>query len=112
MRIRLSLALASVLFGCGRAADRAPATEPQLDARLARANLTICATCHARGGTGAPLVGDEQAWRRRRAQGFEVLVAHTVNGWRGMPPLGTCGACSEADLRALVAYVARAAEAP
>ena len=105
MRIRLSLALASALFGCGRAADRAPATAAQLDARLAHENLTICATCHARGGTGAPLVGDEAEWRRRRAQGFAVLLAHTVNGWRGMPPLGTCGACSEADLAELVGYV-------
>jgi len=34
-----------------------------------------------------------------------VLLAHTVNGYRGMPPLGACGSCSEADLRALVVYL-------
>ena len=54
------------------------------------------------------MVGDARAWAKRRAQGSDVLVAHTVNGYRGMPPLGACGACSEDDLRALVAYLAGA----
>jgi cytochrome c5 len=53
-----------------------------------------------------PLVGDAAAWEGRRAQGFETLLANTVNGVRDMPPLGTCGACSEDDLRRLVAFVA------
>jgi len=105
MRSRLGLALLCLASSCSRAGDREPAAVAQLAPAQARAYQTICATCHARAGSGAPLVGDSDAWRARRAQGEQVLLALVVNGYRGMPPLGSCGACSEADLRALVAYV-------
>ena len=52
------------------------------------------------------LVGDAAAWETRREKGIETLLANTVNGYRGMPPLGTCGFCSEPDLRDLIAYMA------
>jgi cytochrome c5 len=109
MRFRLSLALVLLLTSCSRGQDHAPATRVQLEPERARAYQSACATCHARAGTGAPLVGDDAQWRARRARGFAELFAHTVNGFRGMPPLGGCGACSEADLEALVAYVSGAA---
>ena len=105
MRRRVALALVCAAGSCSRGRDLAPAAPVQLSTAQARAYQSICATCHARAGTGAPLVGDEAQWRARRALGQQVLLAHTVNGTRGMPPLGSCGACSEADLRALVAYV-------
>jgi cytochrome c5 len=105
MRRRLTLALVCLAASCSRAGDREPAAAAQLTAAQARAYQSICATCHARPDTGAPLVGDEAAWRGRRALGADLLLAHAVNGYRGMPPLGSCGACSEADLRALVVYV-------
>jgi cytochrome c5 len=91
---------------CSRSGDPPPGSRAQLSPDGARAYQTACASCHARPGTGAPLTGDDAAWAERRAQGAEVLLAHTVNGYRGMPPLGTCGLCSEAELRTLVAYVA------
>ena len=34
------------------------------------------------------------------------LLVHTVDGYRGMPPLGTCGLCSEDDFRELIRYMA------
>ena len=83
----------------------------QLEPGVARAYQSICAECHARPGTGAPFAGDESAWAERRKQGPDALLAHVVNGYRGMPPLGACGACSEADLRALTAYLSGSAEA-
>jgi cytochrome c5 len=92
--------------GCSRAGAPTPASVTQLAPPLARAYQATCATCHARPDSGAPLVGDDAAWRARRTRGAAALLAHTVNGYRGMPPLGTCGACSESELRALVAYVA------
>jgi len=94
------------LVGCTRAERAEPAVAAQLSPARALTYQSACAECHARAGTGAPAAGDAAAWTARRAQGFGVLLAHTVNGYRGMPPLGACGACSEADLRALVAYVA------
>lgn len=98
--------LLSLLAACSPGGEAEPAARAQLGPEEARIYQTACASCHARPGTGAPLTGDEAAWAERRAQGADVLLAHTVNGWRGMPPLGTCGLCSEAELRALVAYMA------
>lgn len=102
-RTALVLILAAA---CSRNGETPPASRAQLSPDAARAYQTACASCHARPGTGAPLVGDDHTWAKRSAQGANVLLAHTVNGYRGMPPLGTCGLCSEAELRALVAYMA------
>jgi len=65
-----------------------------------------CAHCHVREGLGVPVAGRPADWVERREQGFERLLRHTVEGVRDMPPLGTCGACTEADFRALVAFLA------
>ena len=88
------------------------AGELALDARQARAFATICARCHTRPGIGVPVIGDDQAWAPRRAKGLEVLLRHTIEGFGDMPPLGTCGSCSEADFRRLVALVAGLPAAP
>lgn len=66
----------------------------------------ICAECHAWPGIGVPVVGDEAEWKARRARGLDQLLSHTVDGWQGMPPLGTCSFCTEAELRHLVAFMA------
>lgn len=89
----------------------AAAASVRLDERQALLFQQTCARCHVQPGTGAPQVGDPAGWQERNAQGFERLFANTVNGVRGMPPLGTCGGCSEDDLRALVAFVAGLAPA-
>ena len=106
LTVRTALLLCTAAAACSRGDEAAPAAPAQLGPDGARVYQTACASCHARPGTGAPLTGDEVAWAGRRAQGAEVLLAHTVNGYRGMPPLGTCGLCSESELRELVAYMA------
>jgi cytochrome c5 len=100
---------ALLVLACGRAEPPLAAARVQLAPELARTCQSVCAECHARPGTGAPLPGSE-AWAGRRAQGTRVLLEHVVDGYRGMPPLGACGACSEADLRALVGYLSGAGE--
>lgn len=64
-----------------------------------------CAACHGRPGTGAPPAHDPEAWRPRLARGMDALLAATVQGRGGMPPMGLCMDCSEAQLRALIAYL-------
>ena len=107
-RVGACAAVVLFLVGCTRAERGEPASRAQLSPALTLTYQSVCAECHARAGTGAPVVGDARAWAKRRAQGIDVLVSHTVNGYRGMPPLGACGACSEGVLRALVAYLAGA----
>jgi cytochrome c5 len=88
------------------AASPAFAEPPALGERQQRLFQQACAHCHLVPGLGVPVVGDEAAWEERRQRGFESMLANTVNGVRNMPPLGTCGACTEDDLRRLVAFLA------
>lgn len=48
----------------------------------------LCSACHGAGIAGAPKVGDKKAWAPRIAQGFETLVKHATEGYKGMPPKG------------------------
>jgi len=82
------------------------AEEPLLGERQARIFQQACAQCHIQPIPGVPLLGDEAEWAPRRARGFDAVLAGTVNGVGGMPPLGTCSFCTEDDLRRLVAFMA------
>ena len=76
-------------------------TPTRTEAQFARS----CAFCHATGNAGAPLVGDEGAWRARAAGGEDQLLRHTLEGLGAMPPLGYCMDCTEADFRALIRFL-------
>ena len=65
-----------------------------------------CVQCHARPGVGAPLVGNPAEWKERVARGEAAMLRNVVEGIRGMPPLGYCSACNEADLRVLTRFMA------
>ncbi|MBE0763098.1 cytochrome c5 family protein, partial [Escherichia coli] len=49
--------------------------------------------------SGAPLTGDAAAWAPRLAQGIDTLLDHSINGYKGMPPMGMCMQCSEEQFR-------------
>ena len=78
----------------------------ELSPAQARSFEQVCAHCHLEPGIGVPQLGDEAAWTERREKGLDTLLRNTVDGIAGMPPLGTCGYCSEDDLRAMVAWLA------
>ena len=64
-----------------------------------------CMQCHAREGIGVPVAGRPEDWLVRNRQGEDALLRNVVLGLRGMPPLGYCTACDEADLRVLTRLV-------
>lgn len=66
-----------------------------------------CMSCHGTGAANAPKVGDKAAWEPRIAKGMDALYASSMNGVAGtaMMPKGTCGACSEDELKAAVDYM-------
>jgi len=64
-----------------------------------------CALCHVRGEGGAPVLGDKDAWAERSKQGTDVLLAHTLEGFNNMPPLGYCMDCEEGDFRVLIRFM-------
>jgi len=61
-----------------------------------------CSACHQAGLGGAPKLDDKAAWAPRIATGVDAMAATVLAGKGAMPPKGTCGSCSEDDIRAAV----------
>ena len=78
----------------------------------AKANYDkTCATCHAIGIANAPKFGDKEAWAPLLAKGMDVLYTNSIVGIPpGMPAKGMCFTCSEDDIKAIVDYMAEAAQ--
>jgi cytochrome c5 len=110
------LFLAAAVSGCGpqdaampSTAQQASAVEVGLDPALEPVYQRSCSVCHSNAATtGAPLARDRGAWAPRIAQGREVLLDHTINGFNGMPPMGACADCTEEQYVALIEYMANA----
>lgn len=102
-----------LLYGCGKS-DEAPTMNGNVEAagNLAMTDLRkqrwarTCALCHVGGQGGAPVVGDQAAWSARLAQGEDVALEHTIQGFENMPPLGYCMDCERDDLRAYIRFMA------
>jgi cytochrome c5 len=95
------------------AAPAAPAVATMVAAAPAAAKagtapalyMQVCATCHAAGVANAPKLGDKAAWAPRLAAGVDGLTASAIKGKGAMPPKGTAMSASEADIKAVVAYM-------
>jgi cytochrome c5 len=59
----------------------------------------ICATCHKKGEKGAPVIGDKNAWGKRKTQGLTNLGQHALEGIRNMPSHGGNAANSRSGTR-------------
>lgn len=103
---------ASALFGCGQ--DDQSAVAPTGEQSTSAVKLTptqqelfdrTCKSCHGVAGTGAPGIGDQDAWADRNEQGLETLVDHTINGYGGMPPMGLCMECTQDEFVAFISYM-------
>ena len=110
--IRLLLCAGLLLLaGCGQEQAAAPgapdaAAATPADPKLAKLYAQTCKACHTAPGSGAPQSGDTAAWQPRVAQGMPVLLEHTVRGYKGMPPLGSCMDCTEKEFEALIRFMA------
>lgn len=65
-----------------------------------------CAACHASGAAGAPKFADAGAWGARNKQGFDTLVKHAIEGFKGMPAKGGNASLSDVEVARAVAYLA------
>lgn len=45
-----------------------------------------CVACHGSGAAGAPKLGDAAAWAPRIAQGYDTVVKHAIEGFKGTMP--------------------------
>lgn len=65
----------------------------------------VCHICHEGGLAGAPKFGDKADWAPRIAEGLDVMVKRAIEGYKAMPPKGTCMNCSEEDIKKTVEYM-------
>lgn len=64
-----------------------------------------CVACHAAGVLGAPKLHDAADWGPRVEKGIDVLLKHALEGFNAMPPRGTCGNCSDDEIKAAIEYM-------
>lgn len=64
-----------------------------------------CFACHGTGAMGAPKKGNADDWGPRIEQGEETLIKHAIGGFNAMPPRGTCGDCSDDEIKAAIEYM-------
>lgn len=69
----------------------------------------LCVTCHATGVVGSPKLGDKAAWAPRLKTGLDTMTASVVNGKGAMPAKGGSVSATDAEIRAAVVYMAKAA---
>lgn len=98
------LLLAACAPKSGPPAD--PLSLTPADPRLAELYAGSCKACHVTAASGAPVVGDRAAWDPRWKQGEDVLLDHVIQGYRAMPALGQCAACTPDDFKALTRFMA------
>jgi cytochrome c5 len=66
---------------------------------------TVCISCHATGKDGAPIMGDQAAWRHRASKGLEKLTKNALTGLRTMPAHGGQAALTDLEMTRAVAYM-------
>lgn len=64
-----------------------------------------CTACHAGGVLGAPKTQDAADWQPRLDKGFDTVWQNALNGINAMPPMGTCGDCSDDDIKIAIEYM-------
>ncbi len=99
------------LAGCGDGGSSITATPGSVAAGAAvrsgeEVYNNFCASCHNPGLSGAPRLGDVEAWAPRIAKGDALLLETTIAGVPpAMPPRGMCFDCSDEDLSAAIQYM-------
>lgn len=111
-RLFIISCLSALLVACGSGptieerVNTAQSLHPQ-DPALDEIYQRSCKSCHTLEETGAPLVGDVDAWAERYEKGEGVLVDNVINGFGGMPPFGMCMECSPEQFEQLISFMAQ-----
>lgn len=87
----------------GAAAASAAAAGPRSGADIYN---QACVACHGAGVLGAPKLNDAADWQPRLDEkGFDTVWQNAIDGINAMPPMGTCGDCSNDDIKAAIEYM-------
>jgi cytochrome c5 len=105
--IVLRVVVASLMFGSASVLTSTFADDAKVNAaRVQELYTAHCASCHADGKQGAPITGKIEDWGERLMAGVDGLLAATKKGLKTMPANGGCNACSDAELQALIEWMA------
>jgi len=66
---------------------------------------TQCSKCHLEGKSGAPKIGDRDAWTQRLKKGLDATVAEAIKGHGGMPARGDKADLTDSEVRAAILYM-------
>lgn len=65
-----------------------------------------CVACHSAGVLGAPKLQVAADWQPRLDdRGLDGVWQNALNGINAMPPRGTCGNCSDDEIKAAIEYM-------
>jgi cytochrome c5 len=67
--------------------------------------VKACVACHSVGVLNAPKLQDAADWAPRMEQGFDTVWKNAINGIGAMPAMGTCGDCSDDDIKAAIEHM-------
>ena len=98
------------LAGCSPSEAPAPESQSETTAASGRPGEEIyqnyCFSCHTPGLSGAPKLGDAEAWAPRIAKGDALLLQSTIDGMPpAMPARGMCFGCSDEELAAAIEFM-------
>ncbi len=65
----------------------------------------LCMACHMTGATGAPIMGNKEAWAPRLEKDMTTLLQHSIEGFNAMPPKGGNPSLSDQDMASAVVYM-------
>lgn len=67
----------------------------------------FCTACHSTGLLNSPKTGDSAAWaaKSEKSGGLDGLLKNAISGINAMPPKGTCGDCSDDELKAAIQHM-------
>jgi len=64
-----------------------------------------CSKCHQTGVSGAPRIGDRDAWIPRLKNGLDPLVRSAIHGHGPMPARGGLADLTDAEIRGAIVYM-------
>jgi cytochrome c5 len=69
----------------------------------------VCIRCHEKGVSGAPKLGDREAWKVRIPGGIDFMIRNAIEGFQGNqgvhPPRGGDRSLNDAQIEAAVRYM-------
>ena len=89
----------------GRWTDPVSGLTPAVERRGEEIVKAQCSKCHATGVSGAPKIGDRDAWIPRLKNGLDAAVRSAINGHGPMPARGGLPDLTDAELRGAVVYM-------